>query len=495
MSSEYTTGQRQVESIGNYRLDIHSIIFRKVNGESIDVMNMLAGFSVYQSIFQPFMKANLMLYDAVSLHTNFPLVGEETIEISWSPTMQGSTGVVNEIDKDEEDIYRLTFCVDKVEKQVVSSKGSESIYILNLYSVEMLDNVKKRIQAAYNTTYTNAIGLLLENELNMTANGKKLKGMTDLDQPEASKGAFKFIVPNMKPLDALLWMTKRSVATEFGTGSYFVFFERFDGFYFNTVGQMIKYQLEQSINHGYPGNTDENYPRVIKTYYYIPNYNAQAMSTFNLPANAQQRVLTSLTVNKRYSTFQKILGGYFENELYQIDVYNKEIISTPSTVLTSELYGNSPNNFNSKEFQNLSLTKDSGKGTKTKIKYAIVQDQGDYPSAPHYFSEKYNEALRMQSAMAQINITVSAIGDTRVQAGDVIAIKIPAAQGFTTPNDEDQYLTGEYLVTDIKHAISLGGEYTMVMNLSRDTYSSSIETKQTYTPGTSAAVTNPAREN
>jgi len=35
----------------------------------------------------------------------------------------------------------------------------------------------------------------------------------------------------------------------------------------------------------------------------------------------------------------------------------------------------------------------------------------------------------------------------------------------------------------------------MVMNLSRDTYSSSIETKQTYTPGTSAAVTNPAREN
>jgi hypothetical protein len=199
-------------------------------------------------------------------------------------------------------------------------------------------------------------------------------------------------------------------------------------------------------------------------------------------------------MNKRYSTFQKILGGYFENELYQIDVYNKEIISTPSTSDTSPIY-NTPNSFNSKQFENSMFTKDSGKGTKTKIKYAIVQDQGDYPSAPNYFSEKYNESLRMQTAMAQINITVTALGDTRVQAGDVIEIKLPPAHGFTETSKYDEYLTGPYLITDIKHAISMGGEYTMVMNLSRDTYSTPIETKQNFTLGTSSAVTNPAREN
>jgi hypothetical protein len=491
MSSESSSGPRQVESIGEYRLNINSIVLKKINDESIDITRMLAGLNIYQSIFQPFMKADIMLYDAVSLHTNFPLVGEETIEITWSPTSQGTTGAVNEVGKDEDEIYRLVFCIDKVEKQVVSSKGTESIYILTLYSIEMLDNVKKRIQAAYNTTYTSAIGLLLENELNMTQNGKKLKGMTDLDQPEASKGSFKFIVPNMKPLDALLWMAKRAVSTEYGNGSYFVFFERFDGFYFNTIGQMTKYQLAQSINHNY----NENYPRVIKRYYYIPNYNETAMSVYSLPINAQQRVLTSLTMNKRYSTFQKILGGYFENELYQIDVYNKEIISTPSTVLTSPIYGDSPNSFNSKEFKNLAITKDSGKGTKTKIKYAIVQDQGDYPSAPNYFSEKYNEALRTQTAMAQINISVTALGDTRVQAGDVIEIKIPPAHGFTETSKYDEFLTGPYLITDIKHAISIAGEYTMVMNLNRDTYSTPIENKQNFTLNTPSAVSNPAREN
>ena len=494
MSSEISLGSRSVESPGEYRLDIQSVILKKMNNESIDVTPMLAGLNIYQSIFQPFMRADLTLYDAAGLHNNFPLVGEETIEVTWSPSSAGDDGVRNQIGDEEIDIYRLEFCIDTVTNQIVSNKGTETVYNLALYSIEMLDNVKKRIQSAYNTTYTNAIGLLLENDLRMTDNGKKLKGMTDLDQPEPTKGSFKFIIPNLKPLDALLWMTKRSVASEFGNGSYFVFFERFDGFYFNTIGQMIKYQYTQSQNHKTPNGYDENYPRVIKTYYYVANYNEHSMSAYGLPPNAQQRVLTSLKVNKRYSTFQKILGGYFENELYQIDVYNKEIISTPSTIQTSALY-NTPQSFNTKEYEKQTLTKDTGKGTKTKIKYSIVQDQGDYPSAPTYFAEKYNEALRIQTAMAQINITVSAYGDTRVQAGDVIEIKMPAAQGFTESSNDDKYLAGLYIITDISHVIGIGGEYTMVMNLNRDSYANEIETQQTYTPDTSAAVTNPAREN
>jgi hypothetical protein len=97
--------------------------------------------------------------------------------------------------------------------------------------------------------------------------------------------------------------------------------------------------------------------------------------------------------------------------------------------------------------------------------------------------------------MAQINITVSAYGDTRVQAGDVIEIKMPAAQGFTESSNDDKYLSGLYIITDISHIIGMGGEYTMVMNLNRDGYANEIETQQNYTPDTSAAVTNPAREN
>jgi hypothetical protein len=90
---------------------------------------------------------------------------------------------------------------------------------------------------------------------------------------------------------------------------------------------------------------------------------------------------------------------------------------------------------------------------------------------------------------------VSASGDTRVQAGDLIQIQVPAAAGFTAGDNEDKYLSGIYMVTDISHVIGMGGDYTIVMNLNKDSYESEIDQDQVFAPGTSVAITNPAREN
>lgn len=469
---------QNIENVATYRLNIQDIILKKIDGESLTIKDMMFSLSIYQSIFQPVMKAELYLFDASGLQSNFPMVGEELIEIHYLESQAGASDTQNSIEEENDDIQRLIFCVDSVERQTWGKQGIDSIYVLKLYSVEMLDNVKKRIQTAYNTTYTNAIRLLLENELNTIESGRKLKGMTFEDQPEQTKGSFKFIVPNMKPLDALLWMNKRAVSLN-PENSYFVFFERFDGFYFNTIQQMVKYQKEQTNSKiGDP----QGY-RKIKKYYWVQGFTEGAF--LDGITNRQQRVLSDLTVNKRYSTFQKILGGYFENEYYEIDIYNKNIISTASTIndgtTTSSTLEESK--FNTPEFIKKILGKDSNRGTKTKIKYSIVQDRGDYPGAPNYFSDKYNKALRDQTALGQINLTASAIGDTRVQAGDVIELDIPKVQGFIT-NESDQYLRGKYLIVDIKHSITRGNDYTITMNLSKDSFFTEISNTMEYSEGT-----------
>lgn len=468
---------QNIENASSYRLDIQDIILKKIDGESLTIKDLMLSLSIYQSIFQPVMKAELYLFDAAGLQVNFPMVGEELIEIHYLESQDGAVDTQNSIEQERDDIQRLTFCVDSVEKQTLNRQGTDSVYVLKLYSVEMLDNVKKRVQAAYNTTYTNAIKLLLENELNIIDNGKKLKGMTLDDLPEQSKGSYKFIVPNLKPLDALLWMNKRAVSFN-PENSYFVFFERFDGFYFNTIQQMIKYQKEQSKSSA----IDPQGYRKIKRYYWVQGL---SVGTFlDGINNRQQRILSDLTINKRYSTFQKILGGYFENEYYEIDIYNKSIISTQSTINeTTTSISLEDSKFNTLEFINKILGKDSNRGTKTKIKYAIVQDRGDYPGAPTYFADKYNRGLRDQTALAQINLTASSVGDSRVQAGDVIELDIPRVQGFDT-NDPDQYLRGKYLIVDIKHSISRGNDYTITMNLSRDSFFTEISKTSEYSEGT-----------
>jgi hypothetical protein len=486
-----TSGETSIGSLGEYRLDIQSITLIKPNGESADISQMLIELNIYQSIFQPVMKADLLLYDAVSLHKNFPLIGEETIEIAYKTTDQGTTNSRNEVGSENDDVSRLVFCIDRVSKQQISDKATESAYLLLLYSVEMLTSVKKRVQSAYNSSYGDAINNLLQNELNIGDNGKSLKGMTDQDQPEKSRGSYRFIVPNLKPIDALMWMNKRAVPID-SDNFYYVFFERFDGFYFNTIQQMVKYQKEQTQR----ANGDENYPRYIKKYYYIPSYNEHSKAKYNLPVNAQQRILTYLSINKRYSTFEKIIGGFFENEYCQIDLYNKDISYTQTEAgKTKPRVSIEDNHFNSEDFISRFLTKDSSKGTKTKIRYTLTQDTGDYPTAPNFSQIKFGEALRVQTAFSQINITVSAIGDSRVQAGDVIDITMPSGEGFTEGEDEDKYIKGKYLITDIKHLVRPAGDYTMVMNLSRDSFATELDKQQTFSPATSAAVTNPGRDN
>lgn len=488
---------RSTDSILDYKLKITNVTLKKINGESIDISGLMVQLELFQSIFQPVMKATMMLSDAVSLHTKFPLIGEETIEVTYLPSKQGSVGVANSMEQENDEIGILKFCIDKIHRQEVSEQGKNTVYILNLYSLEMLDNIKKRVQSAYNTTYTEAIRILLDNELNMSKNGKSLKGMTDGDEPEKSRGSFTFIVPNLKPIEAILWMNKRAVPVD-PTNFYFVFFERFDGFYFNTIQQMINYQRDQTIK---SGGVENN--RTIKDYYYITGYNENTKSTINLPENAQQRIITGLKINKRYSTFEKILGGFFENEYYEIDIYNKKVISTQSKLGDLEKRGGDRVITNSQDFIDSQLTADMGPGTKTRIKYAIVQNRGDYPNAPNYFADKYNEALRVQTGFSQINITATALGDTRIQAGDVINIKIPDQSGFNAGSGldpEDKYLTGIYLITDIKYNIITGGDHVMVMNLNRNSFTTEIENKNQYGfEGTDtsppSSTINPAREN
>lgn len=478
MPAGITGRPEKIESSTNYRLEIVDIVLKKASGEGIGLLDLFAGINIYQSIFQPMMKAELMLYDSVSLHSNFPLIGEEIIELTINTSQVNndpSTRPASLLDGGEE-TQLLTFCIDTINYQSVSEDGRSSLYVMSLYSSEVLESVKKRVQSGFNTTYTDAIRLILDNELNMTLNNKRLTGMTENGLPEQTKGSFKFIVPNLKPIDALLWVNKRSVSTD-PDNFYFVLFERFDGFYFNTIQQMIKYQKKVTEE----SKTPEDAPFKIKKYYYFPYFNDNIADSLNpKPANLQQRLITNLIVNKRYSTFQKIVAGFFENEYYEIDIYNKQIHSTTTQVDPLKAkFALEERVFNTEQFTQQLLTKDSSKGTKTKIKYAIVQDRGDYPGAPHYFYEKYGEGIRTQAAMAQISITATAIGDTRVQAGDVIDLNIPEAQGFDT-NSEDKYLKGKYLVTDIKHQLVASGAYSIVMNLNRDSFFTDIDNVQQY---------------
>ena len=87
-------------------------------------------------------------------------------------------------------------------------------------------------------------------------------------------------------------------------------------------------------------------------------------------------------------------------------------------------------------------------------------------------NEKYAEwLLRRKSLMRQIGgmiIKVTVSGDSRRMCGDIVNLGITPLQPGTKDEAEvDKYITGNYLVTSIKHNLTQSG-YLMDMELSKD---------------------------
>ena len=461
-----------VDSVVNpFYLDIDSIELKKMNGEKINILPQVLEFSIFQSLFSPLLRAELSLYDAINLHVNFPLLGEEEIEISFKKEQRTPTSA-----SATQNIV-LKFMIESTTEESVKATGREKVYKLFLYSIEMKQNLKKRNQKAYNLEYYNVIEKIIKEDLESK---KDFKGLTDDFKPQKTRGVFHFIVPNLKPVDAIMWINKRSVPEDLNN-NYFLFFERFDGFYFTTLQKMIETGKKKLPIKKFTYNSN-----------YLPNH-LQEGETYNQ--------ITGIKIDKKFSLFEKVLAGYYENEYVEIDIFNRIVRNVTTSIKDDKLYLQNfidlnkaeKYNMNTDDFIESILNKEEGIDTKQKIKYAIFQGDGDDPdpSQMNYFKEKYGSGLRTQSSFAQLNLSVSIPGNAEVEAGEIVEIEIPPFDGFSTPESQtDKYISGIYIATDVKHIITPGGRHVTVMNLHRDSFVNKIDNKMIYNTGDGGGTVN-----
>jgi len=468
----------EIPSISN-PLDINILDIRLLKYDGSEYISLLSQFveiSIYQSIFSPLMKATITIADFIGLYSFFPLIGEEIIEFSFAPTRAS----------EQEDPYQdrftrgqnnvLRFFISEARNIQLDDKGRGAAYVLELHSEEMLENGRTRVQRPFYGRYSDLIPGIVKEDL---ISKKSVYGLTGDGTPEKTKGVQLGNVPNMRPIDTIKWYTKRSVS-DTQDNNLFVFFERFEGFYFNTIEQMIKKAKELKASR--------------KTYYYISAYTQAALSREN--PGLDHYSISAMQINKRFSTYEKLVGGYFENEYQEIDISNFTVTKTRSNLETSPVNSLGSGLYNTPFFINKMQNPTGDKTSKTsRIRYVITQNGSDNntPSNQNYFRDKFGSALRTQVAFSQVSITISVPGDTRIQAGDVIDISIPDNHGFDIIKD-DKYISGSFLIADIKHLIVAGSKHVMVMNLHKNAYLNNIETKSLYntTPGT-GSVLDPVR--
>lgn len=441
---------------------LKDVILRKFDDkEPMSILPQVAEFSLYQSIFSPILKAQLVIYDAVNLLNNYPLIGEETIEVLID--QQGTTNKTDQVS------VTLKFIIAAVTNLEFGINARDQSYIIELHSYESFQNAKTKVSKSYKSADTKAY---VEDILKTY-----LKSEKDLYIPQYTmKDAVErvFVVPNLRPFAAINWMARMTTPSNPDQyHNYFFYetlFEQGSRFVFKPF-QLLTWMDTEDEEAAYKQSER-------KPFFYISNYelikgSPQAMQSLMRNDFTEERLVINLKINKRHSVLEKIIGGYFENELVEINLDQKthEITKTKVTDPWKHLYFKKY--YNTEPYINNIINESEDKESSGRVKYVMFNYE---KMSDPMFRNRWGKQEISKLATSQVDLSVDIHTNVKIVPGDLIYIEMPEMHGFEQSR-QDRYLRGHYHITETKTIIRTTGESAMLIRVNKDSYFSPIADK------------------
>jgi hypothetical protein len=196
---------------------INELVLVTKNG-NIDISAIYEEISIYDSLFMPVMSGKILIKDSIGL--------------SGKLLFDGSESLLMEIVKDpNSDIAKIrrSFRIYKQSDRTNLNLNNEA-YVLSFVSDELMYSDQQRINQSYENTYTEIIKRIMVDYLKLPQN--QLGGTYD-----ETVGIRKFVVPNLRPLEAIEWCAKRSV--DENNSPNFLFYQNSTGYNFASLSKLL----------------------------------------------------------------------------------------------------------------------------------------------------------------------------------------------------------------------------------------------------------------
>ena len=299
----------------------------------IDLKAAWSDFNIYESIFSPYLTADIQLVDGIGLMESVPIIGEETITIQVK-----TKGIVKERKPENnlpgpfegsqnEGRISLKFRVVKI-NNIVKLNDQMLTYKLSLVSEEAILNLKKKVKKSAldpQTFKPRKISDIVKSlytqffKRGRNSNSKRIfieptKNLTDL------------IIPNQTPFKALNFLASRAVsAGKHAVGSSFVFYETVRGFFFISLETLMAGGgLGYRTIPGSPGSpTELEYTQpedpVKETYVIQPKrLGAQTNEAKNVAV--EMPAVDEYQFNSNFDVLQNLQSGMYSNRLLTHDL-------------------------------------------------------------------------------------------------------------------------------------------------------------------------------
>lgn len=368
-----------------------------------DIRGQVISCSIYEDMEQPSLYCELLMKDGVNLVKDFPIIGEEELEIAFvTPHRTNMT------------IYK--FRTYSVTGTSADPSNQSSTYTLLATSQEHLNNSINLVDKSYKDTVSGVVSNILKDEL---ATEKNL-------YVEETRGILPITMPKMAPFKAIDYLRQKAVSTS-PTGGVFVFFENQFGFNFASIESLIEKGKSEVGSKVFTHAPDTKSDKVRQTYNY--------------------RNIIQLNQLGKFDTVDKLAGGMFKNVSRSYDILTKNVedvefniseqgskfvysdkkSGVPATnKIISEALRGSPNYIYS--------PKDSSKGDD------FVSDLIGYRTA---FIKMFNQAVTR----------CLVYGDNYLSVGDLIELRLPDTSGTTNKKNNDSRYSGYYLITKLRHIL------------------------------------------
>lgn len=425
--------------------NLESVDITTDSGLVYKLKHLVVELSFYEDIYAFSCSGNVVLRDAVGLIEKLRLDGSEFITITY-----GKSKSQSDDDKNKRN-YRLY----KVgNRKPVGNKTTE-FFTMYFCSEELLLSEQIKISKSFRGQ---PISEIITSILTDENNGLKVDS-AKIQNIEKSYGVYDFIIPKLKPFEAISWLSLYA-RPEGREGADMLFYETNNGFHFQSLQSMF---------------TSAPYA----TYKYQPS---------NLDfKNKYENVFNIIDYEfiKTYDTLEAASSGIYANRLISIDPLTRKKTVTDFSKDDLTGYSNSgsaSNRFGKKlsEMYDSSLKFAFSNANQIDSEY-IKQSQSDV--AKDIFIETYVPNRTTQIALSNYTVMKAIIpGDSGITAGRTVNIQLYSLQfGGDAENatrEVDEYFSGIYLVTAVRHIIQTQGLYQTVLELAKESLKSDYDTQR-----------------
>lgn len=405
---------------------------------AIDTKSLLLELSYFEDIFRSVTTGHILINDSIDFINGLKFNGTEKIRIEFRKTEKSerSTGISK--------TYKIVRLGDRIRKNF-----STETYSIHFCSEELFFSEQTKISKSYKGKKISEIVTdILTNYLNVPQE-KQIVEETD--------GLYDFVIPYKKPFEAINMVMNYARSTENNSAYDFVFFEDKHGFNFLSL---------QSI---YGKNKDAYY----RAYSFSPK---SYQSTSNIAE--KNRSLATIHAFTFLDTFDSLYGtttGAFANRVITVDPMTRRYYVTDFDYNQNF---NELNHLNSYPLQDIKNTSFNSKyesvlkvltTNRNQEKALGIEDKPGSVAKDTYNEDRvrFRTAQMALSQFTRVRLNIS--GDPNLNVGDIIFAQFP----FISENEVagiDEYHSGRYLVTAVRHIIDANMEYETILEITKDSF-------------------------